>query len=336
MTTKSESYPIKLPTNSLPSHGNLPEQLLRRTDHRIDNLPDYEDLLILFNSTGSYRLQTLDLPEYVTSHLPSNFNEANNNAASASIKPYSIDSFNLISRLAPLIIEFSNLHQISKVAIAGAIADEFSARQEAYLGLKGLIDKTQDAIVPAWSVLEAQKALTKPLIAAAILLLPLDIKTKLAATYLIINGLNRLGKQDVGYGNVNIDTARGVYEQFPSKFPNISKQELIKYLVSDRGHVNVVALVMLKTQEDQRIIDIMKNIKNHHDDLNDSQIRDAILICVYKRGVDKFLKSYEENGNADGHVPQAPETIRLNSNRQALEDALDRGMKTAAQSKKAP
>jgi hypothetical protein len=141
--------------------------------------------------------------------------------------PYSQTTFATIGNLASLIHQFSHKFNVPPVAVAGSIADEFNTRRS----VKGTLDWFQDRILlnymPNFAIEVDARA---------------GFKSKLLNATM----------HDLGKGNIKLDTARQIYEQYKSNFArkNMDYADLVDYILTDTGTVHIASLVIRKAKDE--------------------------------------------------------------------------------------
>jgi hypothetical protein len=177
--------------------------------------------------------------------------------------PYSDDTFVVIAGLADTIKDFSRRYDVPPIAVAGSIADEYNTRT----GVRSAVDWFQDRVllnympnffieVDAWA----------------------GFNTKL---------LNST-KHDIGIGNIKLETAKLIYEQYKYTFQknDMDYSDLVDYILTDQGTVHVAALVIKKAREE---------LDSYLEDYPD-EVKEAVYVTYYKQGpsyLQRFLKARE-------------------------------------------
>lgn len=206
--------------------------------------------------------------------------------------PYKDGTFEYIRSIAPQICEFSELNGVSPVAVAGSIADEFNTR--------GLIDRFQDhVLLPSMTDAQVQ----------------LDVDVGIPSKYL------NATYHDLGKGNIQLKTAREMYEKYPDQFPDMTGTwpELVDHLTSDEGTAQVAALYIRHAEGE-----LNRTLGRYGQALDDYplQDREALLVTFYKQGP-KFLKLIENKLKLDPNARvRAGEGCRVCLQSERLLDAL--------------
>ncbi len=172
--------------------------------------------------------------------------------------PYSDDTFALIESLSELINFYSTKYDVPPVAVAGSIADEYNTRT----GAKAVVDWIQDEVL-------------------------LDFMPNFAievdAYFGFQSKLLNATKHDIGLGNIKIETAKEIYEQYPQEFENknMDYSDIVDYIMSNEGTVHMAALVIRKAK------------KIFEFDVLDKPQGDveAIYVTYYKQG-DSYVDRY--------------------------------------------
>lgn len=165
--------------------------------------------------------------------------------------PYRAETFSLIRRLSYTINQYSRQYSVPAIAVAGAIADEYNTR----VGLKGIIDWVQDEIL--------LNLMPSSFIA-------LDAKAGFSSKWL------NATKNDIGIGNIKLETAKRVYERNKNRFgKQINNwEELVDYIRTDTGTIHIAALVIKRAQ-----FLFAPYIKNYPD-----KLKEAVFVTYYKQG----------------------------------------------------
>jgi hypothetical protein len=165
--------------------------------------------------------------------------------------PYRDETFAVIGRLAGLVNTYSAKFDVPPIAVAGSIADEFNTQR----GVKGAIDWFQDQVLlnfmPNFAIeIDAWAGFNTKLLNAT--------------------------KHDLGIGNVKLETAKHVYEQFKSSFAckNMDYADLVDYLRTDHGTVHVASLVIKKASQD-----LQPYVKGFSEEKTE-----AVYVTYYKQG----------------------------------------------------
>ncbi len=178
--------------------------------------------------------------------------------------PYKSSTFDLINEIAPIINFYSNMYGVSPIAIAGAIADEYNTRT----GYKAMLDWLQDDIVLNW--------------------LP-NFSIEVDAFFNYNSKLLNATRNDIGIGNINIATAKNLYDQNKSKLPaNWTYSDIIDYLRSNEGTVHFAALVVKKAESLFAAYTVGYS----------EEMKEAISVTYYKQG-ESYYKKFIEILNRD-------------------------------------
>jgi hypothetical protein len=188
--------------------------------------------------------------------------------------PYHSDTFERIRRLSQLILRVSKRVDVPPVAVAGSIGDEYNAMRTENWGRRRYLDGVLDAVLPLlreevfeWSVRHGYSS------------------KFLNAT-----------RHDVGTANINLATARAVYDEFHDRYledcdvswgylvddtiPNW--EEIVDYVLTAEGTVVVAALVIRKAMEQLSPFLVGRS----------PEIREAMLVTYYKQGP-SFVSRFE-------------------------------------------
>ncbi len=197
--------------------------------------------------------------------------------------PYQAGTFERIRHLRRLILRVSERIGVPPLAVAGSIADEYNALMTEWGGLRPLLDWAIDDLlivhlyewVFEWSVRVGSKS----------------------------KWLNAT-RHDVGAGNVNVATARAVYDEFRGRWlewpqewgymvrdPKLLWQDILEYVLTGEGTVVIAALVIKKAMEE--MAPFLRG--------REPATRDAILVTYYKQRpsyVGRFKKRLAESPDA--------------------------------------
>jgi LysM repeat protein len=180
--------------------------------------------------------------------------------------PYDDDTFEMIRRIKDLVLKSSEHQDVPPVAVAGAIADEFNSSR----GGKRVADWFQDKFyIHTFS--------NNRFRIAAIL----DEKSKL---------LNAT-KHDLGIGNIQLGTAKMLYDRYPESFldKDWDYQDLVDYIQTDGGTCHLAALY------------IRYGWEMLADEIADYPLRryEAVLVTFYKQGEEKYVGRFWERKEKD-------------------------------------
>jgi hypothetical protein len=200
----------------------------------------------------------------------------------SSTSSYVRETFALITRLRGLILRISDRIGVPPVAVAGAIADEYNARVTELSGFRRYLDESQDQL---WSWLPEYI---------------FDWSVRHASSSKVMNAT----RHDIGDGNINVATARTVYDEFRSCFvdiptdtsPFVGEQrdrwnEIVDYVLTSEGTVVLAALVIKKAMRE-----MAPQLRGRS-----PEIQEAILVTYYKQGaryVQRFYARLAENSDA--------------------------------------
>jgi peptidoglycan hydrolase-like protein with peptidoglycan-binding domain len=179
--------------------------------------------------------------------------------------PYTDDTFSLIGRLADMIKVYSKLMGVPPIAVAGSIADEYNTMK----GIRSAVDWFQDNVLlhfmPNFAI---------------------EIDAWVGFNTKFLNAT----KHDLGIGNIKLETARQVYEQFKSTFDSkkMNYADLVEYLRSDKGTVHVASLVIKKASQD--LADLVKGYS--------PEKTEAVYVTYYKQGP-SYIQRFKA-GHASG------------------------------------
>ncbi|KNB63052.1 hypothetical protein [Chryseobacterium sp. Hurlbut01] len=175
--------------------------------------------------------------------------------------PYSDNTFSKIKEIAPLIKHYANLYCIPAAAIAGSIADEYNIINESTKAT--IINWLQDDVV-------------------------LNFMPNFAIEFDVYVGgkskLNNATKHDLGIGNIKLETAKQLYNEYKVEFKskNWDYKDIVNYIQSNEGTVHLAALVIKKAQ---RLL--TTEIKSY------CQCKqEAVLVTYYKQG-DSYIVRFQ-------------------------------------------
>jgi hypothetical protein len=213
--------------------------------------------------------------------------------------PYSKEAIDLVKKLKPLIIGYAQELNVNPIAVAGAIADEYSDNYN-------WVDFIHDGLLSTLSnetIVEKRSSLKKhklyPIGKIELLEeLPEQIKDPLEALIAgyngFVDGLNKvldkgadLTTSDVGKGNIKLKTAMKLQNKYPVLFTKkMMEREMADYLASDEGTVKLAALFMKHAE---------KILGKHLTKFGkDEKIKTAFLITAYKQGSSHFNDKIED------------------------------------------
>ena len=203
--------------------------------------------------------------------------------------PYDDDTFQLVKRLAILIKTNSAKFGVPPIAVAGSIADEYNTRR----GMRMVGDWLQDDILLNYMPNFA-----------------IQIDAYIGFNTKLLNAT----KHDLGLGNVKLETAKSIYDQYKATFDrkNMDYADLVDYLRSDAGTAHVAALVIKKAMHD--MAPYLKGVSQEK--------AEGIYVTYYKQGP-TYLARFRNSlaANPSGHI-QPGEGCRVILQRERFEAAL--------------
>jgi hypothetical protein len=212
----------------------------------------------------------------------------NNLISQLETKPYSENTLAVIRQNGAAIHHYARKYSVSEIALTGALAGEINRR----IFINSLIDYTQDQLYTS-DLLDEK-------------FLEFFLLSKVNSRYLNVS------KQDVGLGNIKIQTAVEVFEKYPEEFPEITNyRQLLDYLLTDKGNIHIAALVIKEGE---------KAFGNYFFD-SSKETRDAILITYYRQG-DSYFSRYADNSGFN-RAPIPGEGQRIRNNTHLLQHSLD-------------
>ncbi|KQT21512.1 hypothetical protein ASG22_15260 [Chryseobacterium sp. Leaf405] len=174
--------------------------------------------------------------------------------------PYTENTFNKIKEIATLINYYSSKYSVPAVAIAGSIADEYNIINESDSGK--FINWLQDDIV-------------------------INFMPNFAIEFDVYIGgtskLNNATKHDLGIGNIKLETAKKLYDQYKTEFKrnDLNYKDIVSYIQSNEGTVHLATLVIRKAQGlFEKYVSEYCNCK-----------KEAVYVTYYKQG-DLYLKKF--------------------------------------------
>lgn len=181
--------------------------------------------------------------------------------------PYTEKTFNKIKEIAPLIKHYANKYSVPPIAIAGSIADEYNIINES--NTSKIINWLQDDIV-------------------------INFMPNFAIEFDVFVGgnskLNNATKHDLGIGNIKLETAKTLYEQYKQYFTvkNWDYKDIVDYIQSNEGTVHLAALVIKKAKS---------ILENHCIDYSECK-KEAVYVTYYKQG-DNYVKKFLDKKKKD-------------------------------------
>lgn len=127
------------------------------------------------------------------------------------------------------------------------------------------------------------------------ILISLSRKSKVQSRYLNIS------QQDIGLGNIRLETAINIVEKYKSEFPFIkNNKQIISYLLTDKGNIHIGSLV---------IKDGMNLFEPYYKKCN-GYCKAAILYSFYKQG-ESYYSRYINNSKFNVPPKPDPEGLTL-------------------------
>jgi len=195
----------------------------------------------------------------------------------------------MIEILAPKIKEAARKYGVPPIPIAGSIADEYNTRT----GMKSAIDWFQDSILIGM--------MPNSFIAT-------DVRVGFQSKFL------NATKHDLGSGNIKLETAKKIYEQYKSTFSQqqMDWSDLVEYILTDKGTVHIAALVIKKAQT--KLASYVKGLPD--------EVKEAIYVTYYKQGP-SYVARYEATlAKNAGHQIKPGEGCRVLLQRDKFKSAL--------------
>ncbi len=224
------------------------------------NICDIRNELIQWHDGGDYPTQT----SLQTSTEPTNesFEEIGDECtcpSSLDNYPFKDETFQMIESIKDLIKLYSSKYDVPPVAVAGAIADEYNTRE----GMHAFVDWIQDSLLMN--------------------ILP-NFAIEVDAYFGFDSKLLNATKHDIGIGNIKVETAKQIYEDYQEYFENKSwdYNDICDYILTNEGTVHFAALVI------RRAKDYMVDYVNGYSDKG----KEAVYITYYKQG-DGYIQRFE-------------------------------------------
>ncbi|MBN1960449.1 MAG: DUF4150 domain-containing protein [Deltaproteobacteria bacterium] len=196
--------------------------------------------------------------------------------------PYKDSTFKKIEEMRADILEYSKKYNVPPVAVAGGIADEYNSR-------RWWLDAPQDAVIDSLSNDDIQ----------------LDIDVGI--DHRLLNAM----KNDIGPGNLKLETAWDLYQRYPNEFPTgWQYTDMVDYILTDRGTSHVAALFTYDAQT--TIASQLANLS--------PEMQEAVLVTCYKRGLDNYVPQLNKTLNKKPFMPG--EGVRTLRQRDQLQKAL--------------
>jgi hypothetical protein len=179
--------------------------------------------------------------------------------------PYRAETFEKIGAMRAEILKYSRIFNVPPVAVFGSIADEFNTRQ----GYRTAVDIIQDGLIGFMPNILIELAKDA------------DSQSKF---------LNPV-KNDLGKGNINLETARKIYDLHRDTFEKINWQysDLVAYLESDAGTAHVAALFIA-----QGLDLLWEEISDY-----ELAVQEAVLVTFFKQGEEKYVGRFLEKKKTD-------------------------------------
>ncbi|SUX47057.1 hypothetical protein [Chryseobacterium indoltheticum] len=205
--------------------------------------------------------------------------------------PYTSNVFKTISEISDLIKFYSQLYKVPEIAVAGAIADEYNSRK----GWSKSVDWFQDDVLINWMPNFA-----------------IEFDAFINSNKKLLNST----KHDLGIGNIKLETAKELYNQYPQTFKkkNWDYTDLVDYVRSNDGTVHLATLVIKKAKT---LFDsYIKQFKQEK--------QEAILVTYYKQGDSYYKKFIEKLKKNPNHQIGSGEGCRVCMQRDRTKKALDK------------
>lgn len=204
--------------------------------------------------------------------------------------PYTSDVYVVISRVSNLVKFYSNYYNVPEIAVAGSVADEYNTRKSWRIA----VDWFQDEVLINWMPNFA-----------------IEFDSFINVNSKLLNAT----KHDLGIGNIKLETAKKLYQQYPNEFKkrNWDYTDLVDYIRSDEGSIHLSAIVIRKATQ------LFQKYVGH---LSQNQ-KEAVYVTYYKQGdlyYQKFLNNLKKNPN---HKISSGEGCRVCLQRKLLVKAIN-------------
>jgi hypothetical protein len=205
--------------------------------------------------------------------------------------PYHDETFELVKQMAELVNNYAKKYNVPPVAIAGSIADEYNTRT----GFKAMLDWLQDDVVisnlPNWTI-------------------------KVDVFFGFNSRLLNSTKNDLGVGNIKLETAKKIYDAYRDQFANTSMNyaDLVAYIMTNEGTIHLTTLYLA---EAMRKLDPYMNGYT-------PEKKEAVYVTYFKQGPDNYMSRFEARLKVDsGAQPKPGEGCRVCLQRERMLLALD-------------
>ncbi|WP_293935778.1 hypothetical protein [Iodobacter sp.] len=197
--------------------------------------------------------------------------------------PFKPPVFEYLQSIQKWIKHYSSFYNVPPVAVAGSIADEYNTRfMEDYSALKNTIDFGQDNTTPnpavndeKWSQ-KIEDGYQK-----------LKQKDPNNESRGWDDRLLNISAGDYGKANISLRTAIDLFEEHRKTFAvnrqNMSRGDLLKYLVTDEGTAQFTALAILDAQNS--MFGVLSSLPPRK--------QESVLVTYFKQGP-KYFRRYQE------------------------------------------
>ncbi|EAN4948276.1 hypothetical protein BVD23_24550 [Salmonella enterica] len=209
--------------------------------------------------------------------------------------PFQRPVFDWLKEISILIIKYSERLTVPPVAVAGALADEYNTRfMPDYSYAKKQLDYLQDEVIPKGKYTEYPEPQNNEMSSR-------DLERQYETmkkndpdniNRTIFDRLSNTVAGDYGKGNISLRTAYDMYDEEFDNFHEMSRLDILRYLVTDEGTVHFAALSIKKA---------LNVMSTYIQDLPPRK-QEAVLITYFKQGDNyrrKFInRSLKNNPNA--------------------------------------
>ncbi|EQC4551520.1 hypothetical protein ACY5GL_001878 [Cronobacter malonaticus] len=210
--------------------------------------------------------------------------------------PFHQPVFDWLKSISVFILKYANKFSIPPIAIAGALADEYNTRfSSGYSLAKKTLDNLQDNIYPKGKYIEYPESINNSLSSQELdeqyeALKDKDPDNVRRTSW---DRASNAVAGDYGKGNISLRTAYDIYDASPKldDFPEMSRLDILRYLVTDEGTVHFAAISIMLAQ---------RVLQEHISNLPPRK-KEATLITYFKQGDHyraKFLNNLKMNSNA--------------------------------------
>ncbi|EDV0905224.1 hypothetical protein QF91_004478 [Salmonella enterica subsp. salamae] len=203
--------------------------------------------------------------------------------------------FYWLREISALIIKYPDRLSVPPVAVAGALADEYNTRfMPDYSYAKKQLDYLQDEVIPKGKYTEYPEQQNNEM-SSRDLERQYETMKKNDPDNIKRTTFYRLSNTvagDYGKGNISLRTAYDMYDEKFDNFQEMSRLDILRYLITDEGTVHFAALSIKKA---------LNVMSEYIQDLPPRK-HEAVLVTYFKQGDNyriKFInRSLKNNPNA--------------------------------------